>query len=475
MFAWKLHILLMISFTGCVLAGQTYPIVDTGQEQCYDNSSEITCPAEGEAFYGQDSQYNGNQPSYTISGDGLTVLDNVTGLTWTQGVDWSDDGTVDADDKFTYADAQTYVNTLNAQSYGGYNDWRVPTIKELYSLIDYRGTDPNPMAGSSSGLVPFIDDETFQFAYGDLSAGERIIDSQWATTTLYVSTVMDNMPAMFGVNFADGRIKGYPAVGGPGGVDKTYYVRYCRGNTEYGTNHFLDNGDGTISDSSTGLMWSQSDNGAAVNWQEALAWVQQKNNEAYLGHDDWRLPNAKELQGIVDYTRSPDTTNSAAINPVFSATQIINEAGNPDYPFYWTGTSFLRFDGSVTSAVYVTFGRGLGSMDGVTVIDVHGAGCQRSDPKDGDPDDYPTWGFGPQGDVQRVFNYVRLVRDIHCGETGYISALPGDTNDDCYVNMLDFEDIGQEWLSTYELPDLALMAQNWMECIDPDAPCNYIP
>jgi hypothetical protein len=50
-------------------------------------------------------------------------------------------------------------------------------------------------------------------------------------------------------------------------------------------------------------------------------------------------------------------------------------------------------------------------MDGVHVIDVHGAGCQRSDPKDGDPADYPSWGHGPQGDVRRVFNHVRLVRD----------------------------------------------------------------
>ena len=43
--------------------------------------------------------------------------------------------------------------------------------------------------------------------------------------------------------------------------------------------------------------------------------------------------------------------------------------------------------------------------------DVHGAGAQRSDPKAGDPGDYPQ-GHEPQGDVIRVFNYVRLVRDI---------------------------------------------------------------
>ena len=52
-----------------------------------------------------------------------------------------------------------------------------------------------------------------------------------------------------------------------------------------------------------------------------------------------------------------------------------------------------------------------GSMDGgTTAIDVHGAGSQRSDPKDGDASDYPAY-VGPQGDVRRVFNYVRLVRD----------------------------------------------------------------
>lgn len=58
---------------------------------------------------------------------------------------------------------------------------------------------------------------------------------------------------------------------------------------------------------------------------------------------------------------------------------------------------------------------------------MHGAGCQRTDPKDGDPDDYPSWGHGPQGDVRRVFNHVRLVRDA--GEEdppgpGYALYLP---------------------------------------------------
>ena len=43
------------------------------------------------------------------------------------------------------------------------------------------------------------------------------------------------------------------------------------------------------------------------------------------------------------------------------------------------------------------------------LMDVHGAGAQRSDPKAGDPRNFPH-GRGPQGDVIRIYNYVRLVR-----------------------------------------------------------------
>lgn len=51
-----------------------------------------------------------------------------------------------------------------------------------------------------------------------------------------------------------------------------------------------------------------------------------------------------------------------------------------------------------------------GTNDGpVKFVDVHGAGAQRSDPKSGDPKQFPR-GRGPQGDVIRIFNFVRLVR-----------------------------------------------------------------
>jgi hypothetical protein len=384
----------------------TYPIVDTGQAQCYDDQTGIACPDEGEAFHGQDAQITGNAPSYTDNGDG-TVTDNVTGLMWQQSPDTNEDGQIGAPDKLSYAEAGVYCENLTL---AGYDDWRLPDIKTLYSLMDFRGLDPT--SDDTSAVTPFIDTQYFAFGYGDMNAGERIIDAQFASSTLYVATVMNGSQAMFGLNLADGRIKGYPQ-------NKTFYVLCVRGNESYGQNDFVDNGDGTITDNATGLTWSQDDSGSSMDWGDALAWVEQKNAENYLGYSDWRLPNAKELQSLVDYTRSPDTTDSAAIDPLFNATAITNEAGQPDYGFYWSSTTHANLR-TAGNAAYVAFGRGLGSMDGTHVIDVHGAGCQRSDPKSDDGGQYPSWGHGPQGDLRRASNFVRLVRG------GDATATPAD-------------------------------------------------
>ena len=83
-----------------------YPIVDTAQAFCYDATTPIVCPDPGAAIYGQDAQFDGNQPSYTLSADGLTVLDNVTGLTWQKSPDTNGDGTIDSLDKMTFSEAQ---------------------------------------------------------------------------------------------------------------------------------------------------------------------------------------------------------------------------------------------------------------------------------------------------------------------------------------------------------------------------------
>ena len=388
----------------------TYPVVDTSQVACYNASTTMTCPSPGQAFYGQDSQFQGYQARFTTSADGLTVYDNVTGLTWQHTTDTNGDGTINASDKMTLTQAQARPATLNAAHYGGFSDWRLPTIKEQYSLMDFRGTDPSGLSGSdTSGLTAFIDRNYFDFGYGDTSAGERIIDSQYASSTLYTAS----STKLFGVNVADGRIKGYDLTM-PGGSTKTFYVQCVRGNTSYGINNFVDNGDQTITDRATGLMWPKSDSGTAMNWQDALAWAQTKNAANHLGYSDWRLPNAKELQSLLDYTRSPDTTASASINALFNVTSFTGEMCSTEYPWYWSSTTHAQYNGSGGSAAYVCFGRSTGYMSGW--VDVHGAGAQRSDPKSGSLTSYSYAACGyynsiaPQGDSIRITNYVRLVR-----------------------------------------------------------------
>lgn len=433
---WRIAVAVALSpVAGPTPAAATvvYPVVDTGQDACYDVTAEIACPAAGEALYGQDAQHLGNPPAYALSGDGLTVHDDNTGLTWIRTPDTDGDGDLDSYDQLTWSEFLAFPATLNAQSYGGYDDWRAPSIKELYSLIDFRGLDPS--GPNPPDLVPFIDTTYFDFCYGDESLGERLIDAQYWSTSQYVGTVFGGQTAVFGVNFADGRIKGYPRDMGPGGV-AVHYARYVRGNADYGTNEFLDNGDGTITDEATGLMWSQDDYGggtgtgprSGMTWEEALARVQQMNDDQHLGHDDWRLPDAKEMQSILDYSRAPDATGTAAIDPLFHITQITNEGGAADYPWFWTGTTHARADGTGPSAAYVCFGRALGYVGG-SWLDVHGAGAQRSDEKDGDlsgfsyaPDGY-YFALSPQGDACRLYNYIRLVRDAG-GTTG--ASAPGE-------------------------------------------------
>lgn len=112
---------------------------------------------------------------------------------------------------------------------------------------------------------------------------------------------------------------------------------------------FVDNGDGTITDNATGLMWvkdpsychgvfGESDNPEQMLWNYAIDECLALN---YAGHNDWRLPNIKELLSIVDYGRP-----SPSINPVFTNTQS---------DFYWTSTKHY-YDSFAVWAILFNFG-----------------------------------------------------------------------------------------------------------------------
>lgn len=369
----------------------SYPIVDTKVQDFTSNTAIITTPTIGNAFYGQDATYHGNEPSYTDNGN-LTITDNVTGLMWEK-----DMGT-----KITYTDA---VSKASSSTLGGYTDWRVPTIKELFSLTLYTGK-----VFGSTAVTKFIDTNYFNQPLGNTLIGEREIDAQTWSATHYTGLTMNGDITIFGMNFIDGRIKGYPKFqpGSNNTTPRTMYFRLVRGNTSYGKNNFINNNNGTITDNATGLMWQQSDDGITRDWQNALSYAE---NLSLGNHSDWRLPNAKELQSIVDYSRSPSATNSPAIDPMFNTSTINDPDGNPGhYPYFWASTTLQDGTNPYLAAVYIPFGKAYGKMNGV-LLDTHGAGALRSDPKTGVASSYPQY-FGPQGDALIVFNNVRCVRTV---------------------------------------------------------------
>lgn len=111
----------MVSVFGMSVAGGTEAgevwLPDTGQTGSYTNT------------FGEDHDYQ-RPRSYTVNSDG-TVTDNVTGLIWQQ----QNDNALR-----TWTDAGTYCNALTL---AGLSGWRLPSDKELQSLVDYGRYDPS--------------------------------------------------------------------------------------------------------------------------------------------------------------------------------------------------------------------------------------------------------------------------------------------------------------------------------------------
>ncbi len=366
-------------FSGCkkssdgnnITTNLTYPIVDTYQGLCYGIETQITCPSEGEAFYGQDAQYTGNSPSYTDNGNG-TITDNVTGLIWAQNIS-----------PFTmeWSDASKYCDTLTT---GSYTDWRMPTVKELWSIRDF-----------SMGW-PWVNTDYF-YLVGDGSDMGR--HHSWTATPYLVEGEYQNEQVIgdphFIVNDWTGHIKA---------MSGRRFVRAVRGTKTYGINDFVDNGDGTVTDKATGLIWSKDDSGEGFLWKDTLAYAE---NATVAGYDDWRLPNIKELQSIADYSGVFPAINTT----FFNLTQLINIKGQTDYPFYWSSTSNPIKEGDTIDGgtVYAwVLAAGYNTDPGGN--DLHGAGsivfCPKSEAYFSDLD----------LEIHR-YNYVRLVRGGNVSET----------------------------------------------------------
>ena len=103
---------------------------------------------------------------------------------------------------------------------------------------------------------------------------------------------------------------------------------YVGQDAEYDTGcqqSYVDNGDGTVFDNCTGLMWQQEDDDVPRNWGEALGYCE---GLEIAGYDDWRLPNKRELESIVDNSK---------VDPSINDDYFLNTNTNLSY---WSSTTY---------------------------------------------------------------------------------------------------------------------------------------
>lgn len=298
---------------------------------------------------------------FSDNGDG-TITDGLTGLMWAQ------DAGLGAG-AMAWTDALAFASGL---SHAGYADWRLPNVNELESLIDYEQANPSLPLGS-----PF---QNVHLNVFDETAG-----AYWSSTP--VLTASGQPTASLGKSFVTGRTVALDQAVGRArawvvrGVSDGGAVRLARtgwttsvaagddGALAHGLAwpqpRFTDHGDGTVTDELTGLMWCQDAGlGGPMPWQGALDAVAADNAAGLNGYADWRLPNARELRSLVDYSHkeAPLPTAHPFANVAFS--------------FYWTSTSLVvdptragvvsmglasdvrSFDGKATNAYWVWRVRG---------------------------------------------------------------------------------------------------------------------
>ncbi|WP_022853277.1 Lcl C-terminal domain-containing protein [Thermodesulfatator atlanticus] len=309
-------------------------IIKTGQTKCYDVRGKVI-PCEGT---GQDGEYQiGLDASPRFRVFDRIVKDLLTGLYWTKNANIFEF-------PVSWSEALGVIAELNRENFLGFGDWRLPNRRELESLIFFEAKNP-----ALPPELPF--ENVFHGWY-------------WTSTTAVI-----NPQYAWNIHFGGGRIfyskKDEERLVWPvRGINKALYAtgqRKCYstqgkeipckgtgqdGEFQYGKRspspRFVTNGE-VLKDLFTGLYWTKSaDLAGLVSWQEALEFIKNLNKGNFLGFSDWRLPNIRELESLIDYgSHSPSLPKGHPFHKVRE--------------FYWSSTTSF-YEPNWAWALYLTKG-----------------------------------------------------------------------------------------------------------------------
>lgn len=237
---------------------------------------------------GEDADYSINVPSYTVLGNGI-VLDNVTGLQWQK----TDAGEMTHEQAIIYADTCTL---------GGFTDWRLPSPLEAYSIVNISRSKPAL----------------------DITAFSTSTAEYWWTNLPQYNDATKIWVTNAGGGIGNHLKKETVSAGGA----KRFHTRVVRDAQipEILTSAYVRTSYGSIIDKRTNLEWYPMASSDSITWEQALLFAEQANGGS---HDDWRMPNIKELFSLTSQAHS-----SPSIDPIFGI--------NTPNTMYWSSSTLTN-------------------------------------------------------------------------------------------------------------------------------------
>jgi PKD repeat protein len=247
-----------------------------------------------------DGHYQKGTPrSFTRDNVSKIVTEDITGLQW-QDNEEANMTSLSFDDAVSYCDGLVLAQ---------YDDWRLPNIVEIQSMVDFG-----------------LNNET----HTDMEFSYVARSNYWSITP---DTEKDNIYA-WALDFSTSRVQRLTQ-------SSPNFVRCVRGGNQVDTLHFIQDGaDDLVIETATNLMW-QADYDTKVLKKEWTEAVQYCEYLTMAGYDDWRLPNFFELGLLLDYTKFQPSVNSdleTIVDPLdfWSSTR---EEGSAIYISFYSGTT----------------------------------------------------------------------------------------------------------------------------------------